>query len=185
MDQKQKNEIEIHAGLVARGGIHAGMKRTTHYLIECVRDGKTIWTEEFDNLVVTAGLTDSLDKHFKGSGYTAAWYVGLTGNTPNFVAGDSMASHGGWTEVTNYSFATRPQLQLGDVASGSVDNSSNKASYTISAGGADVGGAFVVNDSTKSGSTGVLYGGGAFSQNRALLQDDVLNVTVTLTAAAA
>jgi hypothetical protein len=185
MDHIQNNELSVAAGLVAGAGVNAGIKRSTHYLIEAVRDGKTIWTEEFDNLVVTAGLTDSLDKHFKGSTYTAAWYVGLTGNTPNFVAGDTMGSHGGWTEVTAYGAGTRPALTLGTVSNGSVDNSASKASYTISAGGADVGGAFVVNNSTKGGSTGTLYGGGAFSQNRALLENDVLNVTVTLTATAA
>jgi hypothetical protein len=182
MEHKHKNEIEIQTGLVAKGGIRAGIKRSTHYLIECVRDGVTVWSEEFDNLVVTAGLNDSLDKHLKGSGYTAAWYVGLTGSSPTYDAGDTLITHSGWTEVANYT-GDRKALVLGSVSGGSVDNSASKASYTISSGGADVGGAFICTAAT--GTSGILYGGGAFSQNRSLLENDVLNVTVTLTAAAA
>lgn len=184
MEHNKSAGINVGSGLIAGGGLTAGMTRSTRYQIECVRNGEVIWQEEFNNLVVTAGLNDSLTKHFKTGVVTPTWFVGLTGNTPNFVAGDTMGSHGGWTEVTAYAAATRPALTLGTVAAGSVDNSASKASYTVSAGGANVGGAFVADNSTKGGSTGVLYGGGAFSQNRALLQDDVLNVTVTLTASA-
>jgi hypothetical protein len=41
-----------------------------------------IWNDTFDNLVVNEGLDDSLDKHLKGSGYTAAHYVLLMAATP-------------------------------------------------------------------------------------------------------
>ena len=157
----------------------------THYQIECVgADGKIKWTEEFDNLVVTAGLNDSLDKHFKAAAYTAAWFVGLASGTPTFAAGDTMATHAGWTEIAAYSEATRPTLTLGAVAAGSVDNSASKASFSIN-GSATIGGAFVASLNTKSGTTGILYGGGAFaSGNRAVVSGDTLNVTITLTAAA-
>lgn len=97
MEHNKSNEIEIAAGLVAGAGLQAGMQRSTKYQIECVRDGVVIWTEEFENLVVNEGLNDSLDKHFKGSSYSAAWYVGLTGATPSFAAGDVMTNHSGWT----------------------------------------------------------------------------------------
>ncbi len=156
-----------------------------HWKLECFdRDGKLKWIEEFDNLVTTEGLNDSLDKHLKGSGYTAAWYVGLTASSPSFAAGDTMSSHAGWTESTTYSNATRPALTLGTVSAGSVDNSASKASFNIN-GTVTIGGAFVVANSTKGGSSGVLYGGGAFSSNRSMLNGDTLNVTVTATAAAA
>lgn len=159
------------------------MTRSTHYKIECVREGELIWTEEFDNLVVTVGLNDSLDKHFKGSNYTAAWYVGLTDGTPTFAAGDTAATHAGWVEVTAYSEASRQTLTLGTVSAGSVDNSASKAVFTIN-GTTTVGGAFLTTLNTKGGTTGVLYGGGAFSADRALVANDVLNVTITLSASA-
>src|SRR3972149_2987440 len=78
MEHKRKNELSVAAGLVANMGVRAGMRRAVHYVVEAVRDGKVLWVDEFDNLVVNVGLDDNLDKHFKGSGYTAAWYVGLT-----------------------------------------------------------------------------------------------------------
>lgn len=160
-------------------------KLSTHYRIECVgADGQVKWVEEFDNLVVTAGLNDSLDKHLKGSSYTAAWYVGLTAASPSFAAGDTMSSHAGWTEEQTYSNATRPTLTLGTVSGGSVDNSASKASFTIN-GSATIGGAFVVSNSTKGGTTGTLYGGGVLAAgNRAVIDGDTLNVTITCTATA-
>lgn len=147
--------------------------------------GELLWTERINNLVVTVGLNDSLDKHFKGSSYTAAWYVFLTGNTPSFVAGDTMASHAGWTEVTAYDEAARQALTLGSVAAGSVDNSASKAVFTISANGTAIGGAGIASNNTKGDSTGVLYGGAAFPANRTLNDNDTLTITVTLTATAA
>jgi hypothetical protein len=159
-----------------------GMKRSTIFRCEAYdRDGNLKWVEEIPNLVTTVGLNDSLDKHFKGSGYTAAWYVGLTAGSPTPAAGDTMTSHGGWTEVTAYSDATRRTLTLGSVAGGSVDNSASKAVFNINAT-TTVGGAFTVDNSTKGGTTGILYGVAAFSANRSLASGDVLNVTVTLTA---
>lgn len=162
------------------------IKLSTHYKVECFdKDGQLKWVDEFDNLVVTVGLNDSLDKHFKGSSYTAAWYVGLTAGSPSFAAGDTMSSHGGWTESAIYSESVRQTLTPGTVSGGSVDNSASKASFSINGSGT-IGGAFVVTDNTKSGSSGILYGGGAFSGgNRTVASGDTLNVTITLTAAAA
>jgi hypothetical protein len=158
---------------------------STHYKIECFApDGSLKWIEEFDNLVVTAGLNDSLDKHFKGSSYTAAWYIGLTDSSPTFAAGDTMSSHSGWTEADDYSESVRQTLTLGSVSGGSVDNSASKAAFSIN-GTVTVGGAFLTTVNTKNGTTGVLYGGGAFSGgNRAAQNGDTLNVTITLTATA-
>lgn len=161
-------------------------KRTTRYRIEAFDPtGKPKWVDEWWNLVVTAGLNDSLTQQFKASAYTAAWYVGLSAGSPTFAAGDTMSSHGGWTEVTAYSEGTRPALTLGTVAAGSVDNSASKATFTINANGTVIGGAFLVTNSTKGGTSGTLYGGGAFSAgNKTLDSGDTLAVTVTLTASA-
>jgi len=185
MEQNRVNNIDVEAGVIANSIMPPTEKfLKTHYKFECVRNGKLIWTEEFDNLVVDAGLNDSLDKHLKGSAYTAAWYVGVVGATPTFAAGDTMSGgHAGWTESSTYDEAARPTLTLGAVSGKSVDNSASKAVFTIS-GAVTLGGAFVVSTNNKGGSTGILYGGGAFSQNRALVDNDVLNVTVTCTAAA-
>jgi len=158
-----------------------------HYHVECIGpDGKVKWTTEFDNLVTNAGLDDNLDKYLKGSAYTAAFYVGLTDGTPTVAAGDTMSSHAGWAEVTAYDEATREALTLGTVSSQSVDNSASKASFSINTNSTTIGGAFIVTDNTKGGTTGTLYGVGAFTGGDKSADDgDTLNVTVTCTAAAA
>lgn len=182
--QERANDIEVDAGVIVGSTVPLGVKGLkTHYKIEAFRDGKPLWTEEFDNLVMNDGLDDSLDKHLKGSGYTATWYVGLTDGAPTFDPTDDMSSHVGWSELSDYDEAVRQTLVLGVVAAQSVDNSAAKAVFTIS-GTFTFGGAFVVTTSDKGGSTGILYGGGVFSQDRALIDNDVLNVTITCTAAA-
>jgi hypothetical protein len=185
MNQDRSNDINVNAGVIANPVVSSVEKRLKNrYVLEAFRDGKLLWVEDFDNLVVDVGLNDSLDKHLKGSGYTAAWYVGVVGATPTFAVGDTMGgAHAGWTEQTTYDEANRPVLTLGTVASKSVDNSASKAVFTIS-GTVTLGGAFIVTTNNKGGTTGILYGGGVFSQNRALVDNDVLNVTITCTAAA-
>lgn len=153
---------------------------------ERVEQGVLKWADENHNTVVNVGLDDVLDKYFKGSAYTAAFYVGLTDGTPTIAAGDTMASHAGWAEVTAYDEAARQTLTLGSVSSQSVDNSASKATFTISTNSTTVGGAFATTNSTKGGSTGTLYGGAALSAGDKSLDDgDTLQVTVTLTAASA
>lgn len=157
-----------------------------YYSIEC-RDkiGNLKWTEKITNLVTTEGLNDSLDKHLKGSNYSAAWYLGLTGASPVFAAGNTMSSHAGWSEVTAYSEAARPQITFGSVSNGSISNAASKAVYTVNADNTQIGGAFTVANSTKGGTTGVLYGGGAFAGgNKTLSNGDTLSITITCTAAA-
>lgn len=154
------------------------------YTFECYgKDGNLKWREETPNLVTNVGLNDVLDKYLKGSTYTAAFFVGLKGTgTP--LAADTMSSHANWSEITAYSEGTREALTLGTVASQSVDNSASKASFSIT-GTATVAGAFVTTDSTKSGTTGTLYGVADFGASRSVENGDTLNVTVTLTAASA
>ncbi len=168
--------------------MQATLARTlsTHFDVVCRGpDGKLKWTDEFDNLVVNAGLDDSLDKHLKGSSYTAAWYVGLTDGTPSFAAGDTESSHAGWTEVTAYDEANRQTLTLGSVSGQSVDNSASKAVFTIDTNDTTVGGAFITTTATKGGSVDTLYGGGAFTAGDKTIDDgDSLTLTITCTAAA-
>ena len=161
---------------------------TNTFHVECIdKHGNLKWEAEIpQNLVVNEGLDDNLDKYLKGSSYTAAFYVGLTDGTPTEAASDTMASHAGWTEVTAYTEANRPGLVLGTVASQSVDNSANKATFSINADSTTIGGAFICTNNTKGGTSGTLYGVGDFTGGDKAADDgDTLNVTVTCTAAAA
>ncbi len=172
------SRAELQAGATL-GGIR--MKSTYHF--ECFDlDGNLKWEETVDNLVVNVGLNDVLSKYFKGSAYTASFFVGLK-KTGTIAAGDTMASHAGWVESATFSNATRPALTLGAVSAQSVDNSASKAVFNIN-GSDTIFGAFVTTDNTVSGTTGTLYGAADFVASRAVLSGDTINVTVTLTASA-
>lgn len=175
--------VQVGAGLHARAATEDCAVGWAHYTVECRRpDGALVWVEEFDNLVTTAGLTDTLDKYFKGSNYTAAWYVGLKGEGSANVA-DTMSSHGGWSEITDYDESVRETLTLGTPSSGAVDNASNRAEFTMN-DSVTVDGAFIVSNSTKGGTSGTLYSVGSFTGgSRAVQDDDTLFVTVALTQA--
>lgn len=180
----------LSAGAAAALAANTGaiqLVRRNIYLVECFdkRTRKLKWKDTIHNLVVNEGLQDSLNKHFKASGYTAAWYVGLTDGTPTVAAADDMTTHAGWTEITAYDEAVRQTLTLGtptDADPSVVDNSASRAVFTIS-GTTTVGGAFVTTVNTKGGTTGILYGAGAFTEgDKAVDDNDVLNVTITLQA---
>lgn len=85
-------------------------------LVECVgADGRVKWREVVRNLVTTEGKNDLLTKYFKGSSYTAAWFMLLKG-TGSPAAGDTLASHAGWSEPTQYA---RYRLRCASFSSGS------------------------------------------------------------------
>jgi len=177
--------LEVGAGLDAAAAAQIGaVKMASIYHFECFdKDGNLKWEETVENTVVNVGLNDLLTNYFKGSSYTAAFYVGLK-DTGSVSASDTMSSHGGWTEDTTYSNSNRPTLTLGSVSGQSVDNSGSKAVFNIN-GSTTIYGAFVSTSNTKGGTTGVLYGAADFGASRAVLSGDTLNVTVTLTAASA
>lgn len=160
------------------------------YTMQCLdADGNLKWEARCPNLVVNVGLQDMNAQYFKGSAYTAAWYIGLYGAAAsnNPAAGDTAASHAGWTEIVPYSNATRPAATFGTAttANPSVQtNSASPASFTINAT-ATVGGAFLISNSTKSGSTGVLFSASDFTSpgDRSVASGDTLNVTYTFSLA--
>lgn len=137
------------------------------------------WTDQYWNIVVTAGLNKLLDATFKNGLTTPLWYVGLKG-TGTMLAADTMASHAGWAEIAPFSNGTRPAFTPGTISAGAVDNSASKAVFNINTT-STVYGCFMVDNSTVSGTTGTLYGGGDFGASRAVVNGDTLNITVTLT----
>ena len=171
------------ADKVAAGGVFA---------VTCLgADGQIKWEENLKNLVVNQGLQDMNTKYFKGSSYTAAWYIGLYGaaasNDP--TAADTAASHPGFTEIVPYSNATRPAATFGTATTADpsvISNSASPAVYTINAT-ATVGGAFLISDNTKSGTAGVLFSASDFAApgDRNVSSGDTIQITYTFSLDAA
>lgn len=140
------------------------------------------WTDVVaQNLVTTVGGNAMLDNHLSGSSYTAAWYMGLVSGSgsPTYAAGDTMASHSGWTEFTAYSQSTRPAPSWSSAASKSKATSS-AVQFSINADSSSIAGCFLATASTKSGTTGTLFSVGAFTGGtRSANNGDTLNVSYT------
>ena len=161
------------------------------FTVECRdADGQLKWTEEFPNLVVNEGLQLINTQFFKGITYTASWFMGLVtgpgaGNT--YAAGNTMASHAGWTENTAYVQSARPTMAFGTAttADPSVITTSAPVVFTMNAS-AIIAGAFVTTNNTKGGTTGTLFSVGNFTVgDRPIVSGDTLNVTYTFSADAA
>lgn len=176
----------IGSSVDQNGGASAGVRGGGVFTVQCFdKDGKLKWETSEHNLVVNVGLKDMNDKYFTGSAYTAAWYIGLygAGATNSPAAGDTMTSHAGWTEVTAYSQATRPQAVFAAATTADpslITNSASVAVYSIN-GTATVGGAFLTSNNTKGGTTGILFSASDFTSpgDRAVVSGDTLNVTYT------
>lgn len=169
-----------------RGGVSEVTLKVprTHWRFECHdAEGNLKWEAEEDNLVFDAGINDLLTQYFKGAAYTAAWFVGLVTSPATYAAADTMAAHAGWAENVAYSEAVRQTLTLGAVAAKSVNNSASKAVFTAN-GAATISGAFLCSNSTKGGTTGVLYCGVDFTGGaKTLAAADTISVTMTLSGA--
>ena len=144
------------------------------YRMECFdADGALKWTEEFENLVTTVGRTDIVDKYLKGSAYTAGWFCLLAGSGTK-AAGDTLASHAGWAEISAYS-GNRPAITWGTTSSGS--NTATAVAFSMNANYTVAGAGICTVATTNSGT---LYSVGDFAVARGGGSGDTINVTMTI-----
>ena len=184
INNKAMSTDAVSANVQKSKGVAEGIKGGGVFTVECFdKDGNHKWTAKSPNLVVNVGLKDMNDKYFSGSGYTATWYHGLYGaaSSNNPAAGDTMASHAGWTEVTDYSQSTRPAATFGAATTADpsvIDNSGSVAVFSIN-NTVTVGGAFLTSNNTKGGTTGILFSASDFQApgDRNVVSGDTLNVT--------
>jgi len=179
MQSEKINPVDHSAVSIASGaGQQEQISISGAYTVECFdADGNLKWSEQIKNLVMTGGKNDLLDKYFAGSGYTATWYLGLINSGGTYAAGDTMASHGTWTENTGYAAATRPAPTWNAASAGS--KATTATAFSINAT-STIGGAFMTTNNTKGGTTGILYSAGNFTGgNRSVASGDTLNVTYT------
>jgi len=188
--ERAKANDSVQTGLIAGTQNAEQASATGRFKVECFdKDGNLKWAIESKNLVVNVGL-----KYMAGSALAAetqitTWYLGLYGagasNTP--AAGDTASSHAGWTEITPYSNATRPAATFAAATTANpsvVTNSASPAAFSINAT-ATVGGAFLISNNTKGGTTGTLFSAADFQSpgDRSVVSGDTLNVTYTFSLA--
>ncbi len=190
-NDKAKSTDSVSAGLVAKTGFSESAKDGGVYHVQCFdKDGNLKWEDQMHNLVVNQGLQDMNTKYFAGSSYTGAFYLGLVtgpGSSTTYAAADTLASHAGWTEFTNYS-GSRKAVTFGTATTADpsvIGNSASPSQFAITGGGGVVAGAFLCT--VASGTSGVLFSEADFQSpgDRTVVSGDTLNVTYTFSLDAA
>lgn len=146
-------------------------------------EGNIKWAERnLKNLITNVGLDYLLDAGLSGGTPITTWYIGLK-NTGSPAAGDTSASHAGWTENQNYDEAARVTWSEGGVSSQSITNSGSVATFTINTNAQTIAGIFLISVNTKGGATGTLFSVVDFSSAKSADDNDTLEVTYTVSAA--
>jgi hypothetical protein len=174
---------QVSASLVTRPGLGESVGAGGVYTVECVGpDGQIKWTDQFNNLVVNQGLANMNGAYLAGSAQTTTWYLGLVtgpGSGTTFAAGDTLASHAGWTENTDYT-GNRKVVTFGSATTANpsvITNSASPSSFVMT-GTATIAGAFLA--SVASGTSGILFSEGDFTGgDKSVASGDTLNVTYT------
>lgn len=161
----------------------SGMKAVGNAVVEAYdANGNLVWTAHAPNGVCNAALNDALNVYLRNGTPKAAWYMGLVDNSgfTAFAAADTISSHAGWTEATGYSSSTRPQWSPGAASSQAVVNGTT-VDFAMT-GSAVIRGLMVASDSTKGGSSGLLYSTAQFAEgNQTVASGYTLKVTYTVT----
>ena len=189
--EKLKATDTVSSGLTCNTKAGEAAQATGIYHVECRdKDGNLKWTAESKNLVVNEGLQYMAGTALTSVAQITSWYLGVYGagasNTP--AAGDTMASHAGWTEVVAYSNATRVAATLATATTANpsvVTNTASPAVFNIN-GTTTIGGAFLTSGSAKSGTAGTLFSAADFGSpgDRSVVSGDTLSVTYTFSLAA-
>ena len=189
-NEKASSTDTVSAGLVARTGADSSARAGGIFHVQCLdKDGNLKWETSEHNLVVNEGLQDMNTKYFKGSAYTADFYLGLItgpGSGTTFAAADTLASKA-WTEYTDYA-GSRKAVTFGTATTADpsvISNSAAPSSFTISGAGGTIAGAFLCT--VASGTSGVLFSESDFQSpgDRVVVSGDTLNVTYTFSLDAA
>ena len=184
---------EVTANLVANKGATERVGAGGVFTVTCVGpDGVEKWSDTFHNLVVNEGLQSMNQTYFKGSGYTGSFFLGLVegpGSGTTYAAGNTLASHAGWTELvpgTAYT-GNRPAVTFGTATTADpsvITNSASPSSFAMLVNSTVVAGALLCT--VASGTSGVLFSAGDFSGgDKTVDNGDTLNVTYTFSLDAA
>ena len=174
---------QVSAGLITNPKAGDTVGAGGVYTVSCVGpDGVEKWADTFHNLVMNGGLANMNGVYFALGTQSSTWYLGLVtgpGSGTTFAAGDTLATHAGWTENTDYS-GNRKAVTFGAATSANpsvITNSASPSSFAIT-GTATIAGAFLCNVAT--GTSGVLFSAGDFTGgDKSVASGDTLNVTYT------
>ncbi len=167
----------------------SGMKLSGRFVTECYDEqGNLKWRDLTHNTVTDEGLARILNTMFKSTTQITAWYAGLVES--NTTATSTMTYDVPiFTESTAYDEANRPTYTVVPATATSaatITNAAAVATFTISNTKTMYGAA--IFSATSKGShnaaaDNVLYSYAKFSAERAVVDNDVINLTYAVTSA--
>lgn len=195
-NENGKASESVAPNVSREGALFEGAEAHGRYHVECIGpDGELKWSDDFDNVVTTAGKNFALDTFLDGSAYTKTGpYIGLINtNASAAAASDTMSSHAGWLEVGAANAPTyktpnaggsavRATAAWSGAANGEKQLSAAASFYIVTGTSVVVGGCFMVLGtgavSTIDSGAGILYSAGAFTGgSKTVSAGDTLNVT--------
>lgn len=143
-------------------------------------DGKLKARRVTRNTVVNEGKNSILNVYFLAATPLPNWFMGLIDNSSFSViaAADTLAAHAGWIEFTAYSAGTRPAWVPATSTAQSLTNTT-PISFAIT-GSATLKGGLIASNSTKGGTTGVLWSAAIFGTPLVVNNGDTFRNTYTL-----
>lgn len=159
------------------------------YKVECRdKNGKLKWRDTAKNGVADIGINTLLNIMFGSTAKISTWFMGLidSGSFSGLAAGDTEASHAGWTENTSYTVtagATQRGTWTPAAASGKSVSNTSAVAFTMTGAGT-IKGFMVCSDQLKATNSGTLWSTALFaSGDQVVANGDILNVTYTISAA--
>lgn len=134
------------------------------------------------NLLTDEGLTHMLAVVLGNAAKLSQWYLALYSGAISPAAGWTAANFAATANeivsgTEGYSETTRRVFQPGTATSNTIDNTANKAAFTIvTASSLTVQGAALLSDNVKGGTSGILVSATRFTTPRVLQNTDIYNV---------
>lgn len=150
--------------------------------VEHLRAGRIIGRDTTHNIIPTEGLNHILSVVCNAGTQVTTWFVGIFEGNYTPVAADTMATFvASATESTAYDEAARVTWVEAAPSAGSITNAASKAVFTINAT-KNIYGGFLSSGSAKSSTIGTLLSAARFTVTpKAVVDDDILRVTASLT----
>ncbi len=172
------------------------------FKVQQLRGGIVIATRDVHNIVTNQGLNYALgscfDEDFAGTNPAAYnyWWIALMNDDGNGIAGDTYASHAGWTEFELYTGDRKNWLAAGDHASSQSITNAATVDFTISgvsppdyvrgiylvSDGTDGSGTAIETKGDQAASGAVLWATAEFAADLSVQDSDVIKVTYTVNA---
>jgi hypothetical protein len=141
------------------------------------KEGNLKWEGDADNSVTNQGKNSWLGIMFHNDTQIAAWYIGIMDNSgwTAEAATDTLASHSGWNEFTNYS--GNRQAWGPSASSGQSITNGTPVQFTMTGSGTLKG---ILVASVASGTSGTLWSTADFGSTVPVNSGDVLKVSYTV-----